>query len=102
MPTKIKQKPAPNDLRVWHIPQVPGEAFRVSVASVDEAKTVLRVLADYDLSQLEHRIKPDFANVQGLEVFDDGEWVEWMNENGDDIGAVILEHEEKAKRRRAS
>lgn len=36
-------------LRVWHIANLPREAFRVDVASVDEAKQVLRALAEFDL-----------------------------------------------------
>lgn len=74
-------------LRVWHIPQVPGEAFRLDVPSIDVAMPVLNALAAYDLFQLKHNIKPDFANAQGLEVLEGGEWVEWMDDDGDDISA---------------
>lgn len=79
----------PGQLRVWHIPQVRGEPFYVTVRDVGEAKRVLSILADYDLFQLEHNIKPDYANAQGLEVFEDGEWVEWWNDDGEDISDVV-------------
>lgn len=78
-------------LRVWHIPQVPGTAFRVSVKSIDEAVLVINTLAFYDLFQLEHNIKGDFCNVAGLEVFEKGEWVEWYSEDDEDsISDVII------------
>lgn len=82
--------------RVWHIPQVPGKPFHVELdpqpprpALVRDAKRILSILADYDLFQYEHKIKPDYANAQGLEVFEDGEWVEWYNDDGEDIGVVM-------------
>lgn len=78
------------DLRVWHIPQVPGKPFHAVVTTVDEAKLVLNILARYDLFQLTHNIKPDYCNAQGLEVvvqLDEGlGWCEWCDEEtGDDI-----------------
>ena len=74
-------------LRVWHIPQVPGQAFQREVPDLETAGLLLRALADYDLFQFEHRIKPDYANAQGLEVYDpEGGWEEWMDaEEGEDI-----------------
>jgi hypothetical protein len=35
-------------LRVWHIANAPRPPFRVDVATIDEAKQVLRALADFD------------------------------------------------------
>lgn len=72
------------------------KAFHVSVASVDEARKILKVLADYDAFQYENNIKPDYANVAGLEVFDpdmidpsseynDDGWVDWYDEDGNNI-----------------
>ena len=80
-PKKIEE----GQLRVWHIPQLPMEGFRVYVATPEEAKKILKVLAIYDLFQLETNVKPDYSNAQGLEVLEDGEWCEWMDEYGDDI-----------------
>jgi len=76
------------ELRVWWIPQLPGTPFYVDVASVPEAKKVLEILARYDLFQLEQAIKPDFTNAGGLEVFEYGEWVEWMDDEGNGIEDV--------------
>lgn len=84
------------DLKVWHIPQVPGQAFEAEVSSLREAKLLLDVLAKYDAFQFEHNIKPDYCNVSGLVQFDandnndspDGSWVEWHSEDGYSIDEV--------------
>lgn len=76
--------------RVWHIPQVPGEPFIVNVSGPEEARKILDILADYDLFQFENRIKPDYTNVGGLEVFDRGEWVEWYDCEDQDIWSTDL------------
>lgn len=88
----MTNKPKFGDLRVWWIPQVPMTPFHVSVSSPAEAKKLLSVLADYDLFQLEHNVKPDFCNAGGLEVYEAGAgdvedgWCDWYDdETGDDI-----------------
>lgn len=63
-------KPTIGDLRVWWIPQVPGKMFYVPVGDVDEAIRVTEMLASYDAFQFEHRIKPDYSNVGGLQVYE--------------------------------
>ena len=78
-------KPSKGQLRVWHIPQVPMIAFRVEVGSLEEAKKILAVLADYDTFQFKYHIKPDYSNVSGLEEFNGTEWVEWEDEDGNNI-----------------
>ena len=62
------------DIRIWHIPQIPMKAFYVNVKDMEHAKHLLAVLADYDQFQLDNNIKPDYANVSGIERFEDGEW----------------------------
>ena len=73
------------DLQVWHIPQVPMKAYRVDVKDLQEARKILDVLARYDLFQFENKIKPDYSNAAGLEVFDGKEWSEWEDKYGEDI-----------------
>lgn len=80
-PKKIEK----GQLRVWHIPQVPMHPFKVYVSSVKEAKKILDVLAIYDLFQFKYKIKPDYSNISGLEIYENGEWIDWENEVGDDI-----------------
>ncbi len=78
-------EPIKGSLRVWHIPQIPGKPFHVRVKNLREAKLLLKSLALYDLFQFENRIKPDYANAQGLEVYEDGDWEEWMSKEGENI-----------------
>jgi hypothetical protein len=84
-----------NKLRVWHIPQVPGKAFYVPVTTPEEGMKVLGILAEYDLFQLKYNIKPDYSNASGLQVWEDNEWLEWKNEDGDCIKEVKFPNVEK-------
>ena len=84
-------------LRVWHIPQVPGQIFAVPVESVREAAKVLYMLAYYDQFQYQNKIKPDFCNASGLEEFDEEAkiWREWHDEETDmDIKAILYDEKE--------
>lgn len=85
-------------LKVWHNPQIPGPAFEVCVKTIDEAVLLLVSLAEYDLFQLKHNIKPDYANVSGLQIFneEEQEWWEWDNEIGENIWDIIRQREEAA------
>lgn len=83
--TPQSPEPQARDLRVWWIPQVPMKAFYTPVRNLREAKLLLDVLANYDAFQFENNIKPDYANAGGLEVFEDGEWSDWYDEDGNDI-----------------
>jgi len=93
------------DLRIWWMPQVgaPIPRFFWDVKNINEAKTVLDCLAQYDLFQLKHRIKPDFSNAGGLEVCEKNpetnelEWFEWMDEYGFDIDQYFANLEEDRK-----
>ena len=73
------------DLRVWHIPQIPMKAFHIPVSTPEDAIRVMRILAEYDMFEYKNNVKDDYFNAQGLEVFEDGEWVDWYNEDGDGI-----------------
>ena len=86
----MKINPKVGDLKVWHIPQVPGKSFDVPVKSLREARKMMLTLARYDLFQLEHRIKPDYSNVNGLCVYaevgeDEFDWIDWEDEDGNKI-----------------
>lgn len=78
------------DLRIWWVPQVPMRPFRVRVDNLREAKLLLDTLASYDIFQLAHRIKPDFCNAGGVDVFEDGEWMDWEHpESGESFDEYI-------------
>lgn len=80
-------------LRVWWIPQLPGEPFRVRVPTLTAARLVVHALADYDLFMLEHGVRGDFSNTGGLEeclVADaanaaDDEWAGYETDDGDEF-----------------
>ena len=79
------------DLQVWWIPQVPMEPFTVSVSSVAEGVRIMDILADYDMFQLAHNIKPDYSNAGGIRRWcaNDGDgvpgWEDWFDEeSGED------------------
>lgn len=76
-------------LRVWWIPQVPLKPFHCLVNNIDEAMLLLTTFADYDLFQFRNKIKPDYCNAGGLEVFDGNEWTEWHDEEDRDIDDLI-------------
>ena len=65
------------DLQVWWIPQVPMDAFTVSVSTVEQGVKIMNVLADYDLFQLHNKIRNDYSNAGGLR--------RWCSDNGDGI-----------------
>lgn len=80
------------DLKVWWIPQVPMEPmFEVEVNSVKEAILIIDTLARYDQYQYENNIKPDFCNAGGLLVLEDGEWIDWHDEDDNDIDFYLDE-----------
>ena len=89
-------------LRVWHIPQIPGKPFLVHVTSIYEAVKVMGILANYDIFQYDNNIKGDYANAQGLSEYvenydgeDNSGWLDWCTEDGeDDPKQWVLDHPE--------
>jgi hypothetical protein len=84
-------------LKVSHFPQIPCEPFEVNVNNIDQALFIMDTLANYDLFQYENKIKPDYCNTTCLSMWDedsDGEgnpdWVNWYDEEGNDIDAYEL------------
>ena len=100
----IEVSPKNGYLRVWWIPQLGASipTFYWPVNDIQTAKTLLDCLAQYDLYQLKNRIKPDFSNTGGLEIYEedsDGDgnpgWVDWMDADGDDIDTHFENLEEQ-------
>lgn len=88
----LSTPPKPQKLRVWHIPQIPGKPFYVEVASVAESVKMMDVLAAYDAFQFDQRIKGNYANTNGLEMWEedcDGDgnpgWSAWYLEAENDF-----------------
>lgn len=75
-----KRKPKIGDLQVWNIVNAPGAAVYYPVIDTDHAAALIKALAD---SQL---LDPNIHdNTFGLEVFSEGGWEEWMDEDGFEI-----------------
>lgn len=74
-------------LRVWWLPQIgASEPFYVPVQNAEEGKKVLDILAAYDAFQLQNRIKPDYSNTGGLQLYNSEtqEYEDWYFETKDD------------------
>jgi hypothetical protein len=68
-------------MRVWWVPKFPCEMFYAEVESVDEARLVLGVLAEYDIFEVEQHVRSDDSNnFGGLEIWydDDQWWEQWV------------------------
>lgn len=86
---KQEEKPKEGDLRIYHIPQVGSDGvFCKEVPDVHTAIKMLDILAYYDLRLLELKLRSDFSNCQGLEVFEENEWVEYNDSEGFDINEI--------------
>ena len=68
------------DLRVYWFVNPPSTPKHYPVKSPEEAKAKLDKLAQRDL-----RDSSVFDNAGGLQVYEEGEWTEWYDENGNDI-----------------
>ena len=91
-----------NKLRVWWISQVgaSSEAFYVPVQSVEEGKKVMDILAAYDAFQLQNRIKPDYNNAGGLQVYNPeiADYEDWYLETEDDYFDDVDDYCEQCER----
>lgn len=70
--------------RVWWIPQVGiWKTFFVPVESPEEGQKIIDLLSAYDCFEYNQRVKPDYCNTGGLQMFDENknEWVDWYYED---------------------
>lgn len=79
-----------DNLRVWHIVNVPSKPKYHRVSTPEEGADLINKLAGEDLKK--YWIT---SNAFGMEVFENGEWTEWENETGDDILALADERAEE-------
>lgn len=68
--------------------------FTIPVDSIYEAALVKHTLAYSDLIKYEQGVTPDYVNMIGLEVYQDGEWEIWYDEYGNDSMEDWLEENE--------
>ncbi len=72
-----------NKLKVTHIPQVPMEGYEVEVNNEREAFLIEQSLAGQHLFLLHKDIISDYSNFTSVEMFENGEWVDYYNEEED-------------------
>ena len=65
---------------------MPSKARYFKVNDVEEAKKKIEELTQEDLK---NKLVED--NVGGLEIFEDGKWSEYYNEDGNDIMQILKE-----------
>lgn len=56
------------------------KAFTIDIGSVKEGVKLMAVLALYDRFQYDNNVKPDYANAGGISMLEDGEWIDWYDE----------------------
>lgn len=80
------------EIRVWWVPQIPMEPFHYTVPSLAAANLLVDALAQYDLFQLKHNVKPDFDNAGGASwrhpVLTGGEWHDFDPEDDEEFAEV--------------
>jgi len=67
-------------LRVWYVKNPPREAQNFPVSSIQEAKAKIHELTERDLED-----EDVGSNAMGLEILEDGEWIEYYDDQGRDI-----------------
>jgi len=81
-----EKKPREGDLRIWHNSNIGDpryeKNFHFPVDDPAMGRKMLDLLAEYDLYQGERKV---FANAQGLEIFEGGEWFEYEDQDGNNI-----------------
>lgn len=85
------EQPAPKagDIQVWYIPQVPAAPFFRPAANLVAAVELLDTLAAFSLFEFENKIKPDYADVGGVERYEDaGRGLEWIEVDEDELEAA--------------
>lgn len=71
-------------LRVWNVINPPSPANLYPVKSVVQAKRLIKFLAEEQLED-----EAVISNAFGLQVFGDGEWREWEDDEGRDIEVLM-------------
>jgi len=71
-----------NKLRVYHIPQVPMDAFYIPVVNEEQAALIMFALSIQHLWLEKNNVIPDYSNAMGVEMLgEDGEWEDYWNDD---------------------
>ncbi len=83
-PWMKEDSPEAGDLAVWRTVNPPGKPRWFAVPTPAVGAFFIQALSIADLGNGDI-----FANAMGLCVFEDNEWTEWYDEDGDDIEKYI-------------
>lgn len=76
--------PEEGDLAVWRIVNPPAKARHFAVPTPAVGAFFIQALSIADLGNGDI-----FSNVMGLNVYEDGEWIDWYDDDGEDIENYI-------------
>ena len=76
--------PEEGDLAVWRIVNPPAKARFFAVPTPAVGAFFIQALSIADLGNGDI-----FSNIMSLNVYEDGEWIDWYDEDGDDIEKYI-------------
>lgn len=69
-----------NKLRVAHFPQLSCKPFTVEVKDEEQAYLMIEALANQHLFLFDNNFISDYSNILLVEMLEDGEWVDYWNE----------------------
>ena len=70
-------------LKVWFMPAIEvaeKPRYEKEVDSIEQAVFLLNEIAQYTLLLGDASIMPDYSNVGGIMMLENGEWVDWYDE----------------------
>ena len=70
----------PQLYRVWNVVNPPSRPYHVVVPDVLTGARIIKRMADRQL-----RNRNIWGNAFGLEVYRDGDWEEWYDDEGEDV-----------------
>lgn len=60
--------------KIWYIPQIPMPAFEREYGNFDTAREVLDAIIGLSIFEFEHRVKPDYADMAGIQRWTEEGW----------------------------
>lgn len=82
----IVERPVEGEMRVWNVINPPNEPDRYPVNNPAHAYMLIQALAETQLL-----VADVYSNAFGLEVYRDGEWEEWNDDEGRELDEHIEE-----------
>ena len=105
----MSEQPNNGTLRLYWHPNLPAkdDPFYVNVNSAEEAVHLADALASYDGYLFTQKLREDYTNTGGLEVFKGDEWEDWKSSDGtpfdkywSDYNKVTQEYKERPEDKR--